>query len=135
MKPTTIYSITRYISVHYYYYRNHYQTLGLNTIQDMANYKYYHVACTIQTLSTIEEITTKKKNAEGEEGDGDGGDATTTTTTTTNLCGNRLPNTLMNINKAIDKEYEHLTLNEMFTITHIFMHYKVYPANNEDKIT
>ena len=119
-----LYSITRYRTIIIEIIIKH-QVLILYKI--WLNYKYYHVACTIQTLSTIEEIT--KKNAEGEE-DG-GGDATTTPTNA--LSGNRLPNTLMNINKAIDdKEYEHLTLNEMFTITHIFMHYKVYPASNED---
>ena len=81
-------------------------TLGLNCIKDMANYKYYHVACMIQTLSTIEEIT---KKAEGEEEEG-------VTTTGTTISGNRLPNTLMNINKAIDKDYEHVTLNEMLQL-------------------
>lgn len=57
--------------------------VGIQTVQDLANYKFFHLAKAIQVLSTAEET--------GQE------DANT---------GGRLPDANMNLDKGLDKAYE-----------------------------
>mmetsp|Transcript_21083 Transcript_21083/g.50114 ORF Transcript_21083/g.50114 Transcript_21083/m.50114 type:complete len:269 (+) Transcript_21083:1-807(+) len=62
------------------------ETLGLKTIHQLGQYKYFQLARAIQTLATAEEP------------------------------GRRSESSTMNINKGLDKAYEHLSLKEMLDL-------------------
>ena len=62
------------------------ETLGLKTVHQLGNYKYFQLARAIQTLAMTEEP------------------------------GRRSESSTMNINKGLDKKYEHLSLKEMLEL-------------------
>jgi predicted flap endonuclease-1-like 5' DNA nuclease len=59
------------------------KALNLKTIQQLAEYKFFHLARSMTTLALVE------------------------------MEGGRLEGTVMNVNKGVDKEYEKMSLNEM----------------------
>jgi len=64
----------------------HLETLGLKTIHQLGQYKYFQLARAIQTLATVEES------------------------------GRRSESSTMNINNGLDKAYEHLSLKEVLDL-------------------
>lgn len=62
---------------------HHFSELGISTIGKLSEYKYFHLARSLVTLATLEEA------------------------------GGRLEGSVMNVNKGLDKDFEHLALSEI----------------------